>query len=100
MFGKISSWWAGSPPVETKPYNPADPTQNPLNPKGLKPYAHNKYNHDVCLTLSSVYRCCACPETKSARDDCFLREGAEADEKCKELVKKHVACMNALGFKI
>ncbi|KAF7970191.1 hypothetical protein HWV62_24836 [Athelia sp. TMB] len=81
MFGKISSWWAGSPPVETKPYNPADPTQNPLNPKGLKP-------------------CCACPETKSARDDCFLREGAEADEKCKELIKKHVACMNALGFKI
>ncbi|KZP05261.1 hypothetical protein FIBSPDRAFT_1054178 [Athelia psychrophila] len=81
MLDKITSWWAGAPAPEKKPYSPSDPKQNPLNPKGLKP-------------------CCACPETKSARDNCFMQEGAEADEKCKDLVKQHVACMNALGFKI
>ena len=46
-------------------------------------------------------RCCACPETKSARDDCFLNTDAgEADEKCKELVQRHIACMRSYGFKI
>ncbi|KIY48242.1 hypothetical protein FISHEDRAFT_43798, partial [Fistulina hepatica ATCC 64428] len=61
--------------------DPTDPTQNPLNPKGLKP-------------------CCACPETKSARDECFLHAGTEADEKCKELVQSHLACMRGLGFQV
>ena len=46
------------------------------------------------------HRCCACPQTKRARDDCFLANGAEADEKCKELVASHVACMRGLGFNI
>ena len=40
---QISSWWGGSgsstPAVQDKPYDPTDPKQNPLNPKGLKPYA-------------------------------------------------------------
>ncbi|KAI1791539.1 cytochrome C oxidase copper chaperone-domain-containing protein [Ganoderma leucocontextum] len=86
MFASISSWWGGSgssaPAVQDKPYDPTDPKQNPLNPKGLKP-------------------CCACPETKSARDDCFLHaDTSEADEKCKELVQRHVACMRSLGFKV
>lgn len=39
---QISSWWGGSgssaPAVQDKPYDPTDPKQNPLNPKGLKPY--------------------------------------------------------------
>ena len=47
------------------------------------------------------YRCCVCPETKSARDDCLLNADASvADEKCKELVQRHVACMPSLGFKV
>ena len=46
-------------------------------------------------------RCCACPETKSARDDCFLNTDAgEADEKCKELVQRHIACMCVYGFMV
>ncbi|KAG9054734.1 hypothetical protein FS842_004293 [Serendipita sp. 407] len=59
------------------------PTEvNLLNPKGLKP-------------------CCACPETKSARDDCFLKtDTSVADEKCKELVQKHIECMRGYGFKV
>ncbi|CCA71489.1 hypothetical protein PIIN_05426 [Serendipita indica DSM 11827] len=60
---------------------PAAPV-NPLNPNNLKP-------------------CCACPETKSARDDCFLKtDAAVADEKCKELVQKHIACMRGYGFNV
>ncbi|KAI0345046.1 hypothetical protein BDW22DRAFT_1325444 [Trametopsis cervina] len=82
---QISSWWGGSTPApetESKPYNPSDPKQNPLNPQGLK-------------------SCCACPETKSARDDCFLRfDSNESSEKCKELVQAHLACMRGYGFKV
>ncbi|WVQ83542.1 hypothetical protein IAT38_005683 [Cryptococcus sp. DSM 104549] len=55
---------------------------NPLNPKGLKP-------------------CCACPETKSARDDCFLRTApGEQEIKCGELLEAHKACMRGYGFKV
>ncbi|TFL03007.1 cytochrome C oxidase copper chaperone-domain-containing protein [Pterulicium gracile] len=64
------------------PFDATDPKVNPLNPKGLKP-------------------CCACPETKSARDECFLRfDRPEADEKCKQLVQQHLACMRGYGFNI
>ena len=39
---QISSWWGGSsaptPAAPEKPFDPTDPKQNPLNPKGLKPY--------------------------------------------------------------
>ncbi|KAH7108320.1 cytochrome C oxidase copper chaperone-domain-containing protein [Auriculariales sp. MPI-PUGE-AT-0066] len=62
-------------------YNPADPAQNPLNPKGLKP-------------------CCACPETKSVRDECFLNNGDAADDKCRDLVAAHKACMAGYGFNV
>ncbi|PFH53583.1 hypothetical protein AMATHDRAFT_73396 [Amanita thiersii Skay4041] len=80
MLEKITSWWSFSP--QPKPYDPTDPKQNPLNPQGLKP-------------------CCACPQTKSARDDCFFKyDKSEADEKCKQLVEQHIACMKGLGFKI
>ncbi|PWN25303.1 hypothetical protein BDZ90DRAFT_223444, partial [Jaminaea rosea] len=54
-----------------------------LNPKGIKP-------------------CCACPETKMPRDDCFLKYGHDGDEswRCKDLVEEHRKCMASLGFKI
>ncbi|THV08032.1 hypothetical protein K435DRAFT_709321 [Dendrothele bispora CBS 962.96] len=82
MFDKISSWWSSSSaPAAQEKYDPTNPKMNPLNPEGLKP-------------------CCACPQTKSVRDDCFLKYGPEADEKCKELVQNHLACMRGLGFKI
>ncbi|KAH9956115.1 cytochrome C oxidase copper chaperone-domain-containing protein, partial [Lactifluus volemus] len=81
----ITALWSPTPastPPPAKGYDPTDPKQNPLNPQGLKP-------------------CCACPQTKSARDDCFLKfDGSEAGEKCKALVQEHVACMRSLGFKL
>ncbi|KAE8216029.1 hypothetical protein CF319_g6090 [Tilletia indica] len=56
-----------------------------LNPKGIKP-------------------CCACPDTKSVRDECFLKhggyDGEAAEEKCKNLVAAHRACMAKLGYQI
>ncbi|KZO95185.1 cytochrome C oxidase copper chaperone [Calocera viscosa TUFC12733] len=55
---------------------------NPLNPEGLKP-------------------CCACPETKSARDMCFLQhDSGEASDACKNLVQAHITCMRGYGFNI
>ncbi|KAL0579234.1 hypothetical protein V5O48_002796 [Marasmius crinis-equi] len=82
MLEKLTSWWSSSPSAKPeKPYDPTNPKMNPLNPEGLKP-------------------CCACPQTKSVRDDCFLKYGPEADESCQELVQKHLACMRGLGFKI
>lgn len=41
--------------------------------------------------------CCACPETKRARDDCVFQKG---EENCKELIQAHITCMRDLGFKI
>ncbi|CEL54513.1 hypothetical protein RSOLAG1IB_07116 [Rhizoctonia solani AG-1 IB] len=58
------------------------PPKNPLNPQGLKP-------------------CCACPQTKSERDDCFLRyDPSEAPSKCADVLQKHIACMRSYGFNV
>ena len=56
------------------------------------------------LTRSSPEcRCCACPESKKLRDDCFFRYGSNADNgesnvACKEVVENHLKCMRSLGF--
>ncbi|GAA6049867.1 hypothetical protein JCM3770_004222 [Rhodotorula araucariae] len=65
----------------------ADPKLNPRNPEGHKP-------------------CCACPETKKARDDCFLQFGSNADDsadsasRCSDIVERHRQCMRSLGFNV
>lgn len=41
--------------------------------------------------------CCACPETKKARDACIMDRG---EEKCSELIEKHKQCMRDMGFNI
>ncbi|XP_048834754.1 cytochrome c oxidase copper chaperone [Brienomyrus brachyistius] len=41
--------------------------------------------------------CCACPETKKARDACIVEKG---EESCNELIEAHKECMRALGFKV
>ncbi|GAA5875615.1 hypothetical protein JCM16303_000683 [Sporobolomyces ruberrimus] len=77
-------------PTENRPLTgseSANPKLNPLNPEGLKP-------------------CCACPETKKLRDDCFLKFGSNADEgndsqdKCRQIVEDHKNCMRSLGFNV
>jgi len=41
--------------------------------------------------------CCACPETKRARDACIIENGAE---NCTELIEAHKKCMRDMGFNI
>ncbi|XP_044740412.1 cytochrome c oxidase copper chaperone [Chrysoperla carnea] len=41
--------------------------------------------------------CCACPETKRARDECIIQNG---EEKCGDLIEAHKECMRKMGFKI
>ncbi|XP_003702775.1 cytochrome c oxidase copper chaperone COX17 [Megachile rotundata] len=41
--------------------------------------------------------CCACPETKIARDECIITKG---EENCGHLIEAHKACMRYLGFNI
>jgi cytochrome c oxidase assembly protein subunit 17 len=99
---QVTALWSPTPtpPPAKAPYDPTDPKQNPLNPQGLKPYAPRLFpcTHPCS---SDDCSCCACPQTKSARDDCFLKfDGSESDEKCKELVQAHLACMRGLGFNI
>ena len=41
--------------------------------------------------------CCACPETKKARDECIVENG---EENCLGLIEAHKECMRKLGFKV
>ncbi|KAG0205024.1 Cytochrome c oxidase copper chaperone [Mortierella sp. GBA30] len=41
--------------------------------------------------------CCACPETKKARDNCVFTNG---EENCLDFIKAHQQCLRDLGFKI
>lgn len=45
----------------------------------------------------SCKACCACPETKRARDQCIMERG---EENCKELIEAHKKCMREQGFNI
>ncbi|KAL1915538.1 uncharacterized protein VTP21DRAFT_6662 [Calcarisporiella thermophila] len=41
--------------------------------------------------------CCACPETKKARDECML---FNSEESCRDLIEAHKECMRSFGFKV
>lgn len=41
--------------------------------------------------------CCACPETKQARDKCIIENG---QENCEDLIQAHKQCMRKMGFNI
>lgn len=48
-----------------------------------------------------IYRCCACPETKRTRDECYLKaDPSVADDTCREVVRAHIACMRRYGFEV
>ncbi len=49
-------------------------------------------------TTSDIKPCCACPETKRNRDQCIFETGDE--EKCKDLIEAHKACMRSFGFNV
>lgn len=39
--------------------------------------------------------CCACPDTKKARDECIIRHG---EENCIHFINMHKQCMKSHGF--
>eukprot|EP00418_Pyrodinium_bahamense_P079244 CAMPEP_0179063940 /NCGR_PEP_ID=MMETSP0796-20121207/27694_1 /TAXON_ID=73915 /ORGANISM="Pyrodinium bahamense, Strain pbaha01" /LENGTH=68 /DNA_ID=CAMNT_0020760877 /DNA_START=72 /DNA_END=278 /DNA_ORIENTATION=- len=41
--------------------------------------------------------CCACPETKAARDECIMLRG---EERCKDFIEVHNQCLRAEGFDV
>ncbi|CAI2168040.1 2186_t:CDS:2 [Funneliformis geosporum] len=43
-------------------------------------------------TKPKILPCCACPETKRNRDQCIFETGDQ--EKCKDLIEAHKACMH------
>ena len=79
------------------------PGRSPLQALAVR--LHDQRQH-ASLTPCLFDSCCACPETKQARDDCFLRFGHSVEEhgpdarKCEDLVRRHRECMASLGFKI
>ncbi|KAJ8712107.1 hypothetical protein PYW07_004949 [Mythimna separata] len=48
-------------------------------------------------TEKKLKPCCACPETKRARDACIIENG---EENCGPLIEEHKACMRKMGFNI
>lgn len=53
---QIASWWSSTPTAaaEKAPYNPSDPKQNPLNPKGLKPCVNSPIHYSSIGLQSSL----------------------------------------------
>ncbi|CAB4046045.1 cytochrome c oxidase copper chaperone [Paramuricea clavata] len=41
--------------------------------------------------------CCACPETKKARDTCIIENG---EMECQSLIEAHKQCMRQHGFNV
>ena len=41
--------------------------------------------------------CCACPETKQARDKCIVEKG---EAECTALIEAHKECLRKNGFKV
>ena len=48
-------------------------------------------------TKKELKICCACPETKKARDECILFYG---EESCEKLIEAHKECLRSHGFNI
>ena len=48
-------------------------------------------------TTKPLKPCCACPETKKARDECIILKG---EESCSQFIAAHKECMRLHGFQI
>jgi cytochrome c oxidase assembly protein subunit 17 len=44
---------------------------------------------------NSLKPCCACPETRKARDECVLLKG---EEDCHDYIEAHRSCLQSYGF--
>lgn len=41
--------------------------------------------------------CCACPDTKKARDECMIKYG---EDRCGDLIEAHKVCLRKEGFDV
>ncbi|KHJ75483.1 cytochrome C oxidase copper chaperone [Oesophagostomum dentatum] len=53
--------------------------------------------HTGCDMEKKLKPCCACPETKKARDQCIVEKG---EEHCGDLIEAHKKCLRDAGFEI
>uniref|UniRef100_A0A240SWD0 Cytochrome c oxidase copper chaperone n=1 Tax=Glossina brevipalpis TaxID=37001 RepID=A0A240SWD0_9MUSC len=49
------------------------------------------------VTKPKCKACCACPETKKARDQCIIDRG---EEHCGDFIEAHKRCMRSQGFNV
>merc|ERR1711939_249700 len=102
----ISSWFSSSSPSPSPSSSPA--SSQALTPStSTEPVVKASVNKFVSeKNPEGVKPCCACPETKKARDDCFLKYGSNIDEdgesraKCQDIVARHRECMRSYGFNV
>ncbi|KAJ8959102.1 hypothetical protein NQ318_022359, partial [Aromia moschata] len=64
--------------------------------KKLRPLQQNRF-HRTQKHRKKLKPCCACPETKKARDACIIENG---EENCQHLIEAHKECMRKAGFNI
>ncbi|CAJ0598464.1 unnamed protein product [Cylicocyclus nassatus] len=50
-----------------------------------------------CTMEKKLKPCCACPETKKARDQCIMENG---EEKCGKFIEAHKKCLRDAGFDV
>lgn len=60
----------------------------------LSSEANAKTNEDI---KPKKKICCACPNSKKARDECIVLNGEEA---CKQLIEAHKQCLRSEGFNV
>jgi len=59
--------------------------------------AGDSANNNAVEAKPKCKPCCACPETRKARDACIAENGEEG---CADLIEAHKQCMIGMGFKI
>ena len=80
---------------------------NPREPRG--PTATSSINTIIATSVDGVVKtppklgksgkkiCCSCPETKSKRDECVIKNG---ESECQVFIEAHKACLREEGFTV
>jgi len=50
--------------------------------------------------LSGKKICCACPDTRKARDACTVTAVGDPESVCRQVIEAHNACLRADGFQV
>lgn len=58
---------------------------------------HIAHIADVAQAIPKKKICCACPDSKKARDECIVLNGEDA---CKNLIEAHKQCLRTEGFNV